>query len=309
MRTELPATKAPLVAVGSERRWLPPLFSALRPGQWVKNFVVLAGPVFAQKILEPGALGRSLLALGIFCLVSSAAYLLNDVVDLESDRRHPVKSQRPIAAGRVRSGTAVGLSLFLVAAGLGLSFWLRLRFAAVVGAFLLLNLAYTYRLKNVVILDVMAIAVGFVLRAISGAVAINVAISPWLVVCAILLALFLGFSKRRHELLLLEGSAEEHRKILREYSPEFLDQLISVVTASTVVAYAFYTLSPEVRTKLHTPYLPLTIPFVLYGIFRYLYLTHQKIEGGDPTRTLLSDRPLVLNTFLWVAAVLVILYF
>jgi 4-hydroxybenzoate polyprenyltransferase len=172
-----------------------------------------------------------------------------------------------------------------------------------------LNLLYSKYLKNIVILDVMAISLGFVLRAVAGAVVINVEISSWLIVCTTLLALFLGFGKRRHEIVLLENKAGEHRKSLAEYSSYFLDQLISVVTASTVVAYAFYTLSPEVEEKLGTTHMALTIPFVLYGVFRYLYLIHQKEKGGSPTWVLLTDKPLIIDILLWFISVILIVYY
>jgi 4-hydroxybenzoate polyprenyltransferase len=171
-----------------------------------------------------------------------------------------------------------------------------------------LQVAYTFALKNTVILDAMAIAAGFVLRAVGGGFAIEVEVSPWLILCTFLLALFLAFSKRRHEVVLLEKNAEAHRGALRDYSPYFLDQMISVVTASTVVAYAFYTVSPEVREKLHTDELYLTVPFVLFGIFRYLYLIHQRAEGGNPTQLLVSDRPLWVNVVLWIATAVWLLY-
>jgi 4-hydroxybenzoate polyprenyltransferase len=199
---------------------------------------------------------------------------------------------------------AVGLALGAV----GLAAFLGERFVGIVVAYLALQVLYSVALKNLVILDAMAIAAGFVLRAVGGGVAIDVAISPWLIICTFLLALFLGFSKRRHEIVLLEEEAGAHRASLREYSPYFLDQMISVVTASTVVAYAVYTVSPEVREKLHTDSLYLTIPFVLYGIFRYLYLVHQREGGGNPTHELLSDRPLWVNILLWIGTAVWLLY-
>jgi 4-hydroxybenzoate polyprenyltransferase len=181
-------------------------------------------------------------------------------------------------------------------------------FATLAILYLALQVAYTYWIKEVVILDVMSIATGFVLRAGAGGVVIDVPVSPWLIICTFLLMLFVGFAKRRHELTLLEARATDHRASLREYSPYFLDQMISVVTASTVVAYAIYTVSPEVREKLGTDNLYLTIPFVLFGIFRYLYLVHQRDEGGNPTQLLLNDRPLLADVLLWVATAAMLLY-
>jgi len=195
-----------------------------------------------------------------------------------------------------------------VTAGLLLAAALGPPFATIVAGYVALQLLYSFALKDIVILDVMAIATGFVLRAVGGGLVIQVYVSPWLVICTFLLALFLGFSKRRHEVVLLEGEAGAHRETLRDYSPYFLDQMISVVTASTVLAYAVYTVSPEVREKLHTDSLYLTIPFVLYGIFRYLYLVHQREGGGNPTHELLTDRPLWVNVLLWIGTAIWLLY-
>jgi len=251
---------------------------------------------------------KSLTAFGLFCLLSSSVYVLNDIIDIESDRKHPLKSNRPIAKGEIKISTAFLLFILLAIVSLGFSTLLSRSFALMALSYFVLNLVYTRYLKHVVIIDVMCIAFGFVIRAVAGAVVIGVEISAWLVVCTILLALFLGFGKRRRELLLLDAQAAGHRKILTEYSPYFLDQMISVVTASTVVAYAFYTLSPEVETKLGTGHMELTIPFVLYGVFRYLYLIHQREGGGSPTRMLLNDKPILVNVLLWLLAVILIVY-
>ena len=275
------------------------LFRSLRPGQWIKNSVIFAALIFAQRFTEVDAVLRSIWAFGLFCGVSGAVYLLNDVLDARADRTHPTKSRRPIASGQVPPRLAVVAAGVLAVASLGGSWALSPSFAAVAGTYLALNLAYSVWLKRVVILDVMTIASGFLLRAVAGALVIDVAISRWLILCASLLSLFLGFCKRRNELAVLPTQATEHRSILREYSFPFLDQMISVVTASTVVAYCLYTLDPEVEAKLGTQYLPLTIPFVLYGIFRYLYLVYQRDEGGSPTRAFYTDRPLLINVALW----------
>lgn len=280
----------------------------LRPQQWVKNLLLFAGLIFSQNFHDPGYLLQSIAAFGLFCLLSSSIYVVNDIIDVERDRKHPLKSNRPIAKGEMRISTAIILFILLAFISLGLSAVLSRTFALMALSYFALNLIYSKYLKNVVIIDVMCIAFGFVIRAVAGAVVIGVDISAWLVVCTILLALFLGFGKRRHELLLLDTQASDHRRILTEYSPYFLDQMISVVTASTVVAYAFYTLSSEVEVKLGTKYMDLTIPFVLYGVFRYLYLIHQKEGGGSPTRMLLTDTPLLVNIILWFIAVVLILY-
>lgn len=284
------------------------IFATLRPQQWVKNFVLFAGLIFSQNLDKPDFFLKSLAAFALFCLLSSSVYIFNDIMDVESDRKHPLKSTRPIAGGEIKVSTGVLLSVVLAVVSLSLSLWLNPVFALTALSYLVLNLLYSVYLKNVVIIDVMCIAFSFVIRAVAGAVVIGVEISAWLVVCTTLLALFLGFGKRRHELVLLEGQATDHRKSLSEYSPYFLDQMISVVTASTVVAYAFYTLSPEVEVKLGASHMELTIPFVLYGVFRYLYLIHQKEGGGSPTRMLLTDRPILANIILWLAAVVLIVY-
>ena len=284
------------------------ILATLRPQQWVKNFVLLAGLIFSQNLDKPDFILKSLAAFALFCLLSSSVYIFNDIMDVESDRKHPLKSARPIAGGRIKVSTGVFLFVVLAIASFGLSLWLNPLFALTALGYFVLNLLYSVYLKNVVIIDVMCIALSFVIRAVAGAVVIGVEISAWLVVCTTLLALFLGFGKRRHELVLLEGQATDHRKSLSEYSPYFLDQMISVVTASTVVAYAFYTLSSEVKVKLGASHMELTIPFVLYGVFRYLYLIHQKEGGGSPTRMLLTDRPILVNVILWLAAVILIVY-
>jgi 4-hydroxybenzoate polyprenyltransferase len=281
----------------------------MRPKQWTKNAFVLAPLIFARKAGDPAALAQALAATGAFCLASSAGYLVNDLIDRGADRNHPLKSRRPIISGSLpptaATAAAILLSIAAVIVGLAVSPPL----AGMVGLYLLLSLAYSLVLKQVVIIDVMTIATGFVLRVAGGAAAIRVDVSSWLFLCTILLALFLGFGKRRHELVLLEKQAGRHRAILRDYSPYFLDQMMSVVTASTVVAYSLYTISPDVTGKLGTPRLYLTIPFVLYGIFRYLYLIHQRDEGGSPSSILLNDRPLLVNIVLWVATVVGMIYF
>jgi 4-hydroxybenzoate polyprenyltransferase len=283
---------------------------AARPRQWIKNLLLFAPLLFAQKLHDPVRLLTAVAAFGLFCMLSSSVYLFNDLVDLERDRLHPAKSRRPVASGRLPVAWALigSAGLFLAAAGAG--FALSLPFGVVELSYVLLNLAYSLYLKEVVILDVMAISGGFVMRALGGAVAIDVEISHWLVLCTILLSLFLAFCKRRQELECLEGGvALEHRPSLREYSVGFLDQMISIVTAATLISYSFYTVSPEVEAKLGTRHLFLTIPFVLYGIFRYLYLVHRRGEGGNPATSLMTDRPLLICVALWALASAAILYY
>jgi len=285
------------------------LLRSLRPGQWIKNSVIFAALIFARQFLDPIAVGRTVYGFVLFCGVSSAVYLINDLLDASADRAHPTKSQRPIASGQVSPRRAAVAAIILALASLAAGFLLSRPFGAVLATYFLLNLAYSAWLKRIVILDVMVVASGFLLRAIAGGLVIDVEISRWLILCASLLSLFLVFCKRRHELSLLADSAADHRSTLRDYSFPFLDQMISVVTASTLVAYCFYTLSPEVEAKLGTAYLPLTIPFVLYGIFRYLYLVYQREEGGSPTRTFFTDRPLLIDVALWTLTALFVLWY
>ena len=284
------------------------LIVSLRPGQWTKNLLIFAGLLFGHRLLNPGAVLAAGAAFLIFCALSGAVYLTNDVLDRESDRRHPLKARRPIASGALPASTAIGTASLLAVAGLGAAFSLNIRFGIVAGLYVALLGLYCGPLKHVVIIDVLTIAIGFVLRAIAGAAAVDVAISHWLLVCTTLLALFVALAKRRHELVLLADGATGHRPILGEYSPYLLDQMIAVVTASTLIAYVFYTISPETIQKFGTPGLGLTIPFPLYGILRYLYLVHQREGGGSPADLLLTDRPLLVCVALWVLSVVVIIY-
>jgi 4-hydroxybenzoate polyprenyltransferase len=290
------------------------LVRSMRPKQWPKNVVVFAGLIFAQKIFSARAgtlvihwipILRACGAFAAFCVVSSATYLLNDVYDREADRIHPTKRNRPIASGALPVSIAVTAAIILFVVGLAGSFLLTWKLMAVLVAYLVLTVAYSIRLKHVVILDVLILAVGFVLRAFAGTVAIDVTLSVWLFLCTILLALFLALTKRRAEMTVFEGAAQQ-RSVLANYSPALLDQMISVVTASTVVSYAIYTTTPS---EFHTHNLVLTVPFVIYGIFRYLYLVYQKQVGTDPDRALFRDVPFVINTLLWLIASGVIIYF
>ena len=282
---------------------------ALRPKQWTKNAAVLAPLVFAHKALEPALVVKALAATVGFCLLSSAVYVFNDLMDRDRDRLHPVKKLRPIASGSLGAGAAVALGLLVGFSGLGLLGLLTSR-AALWGAlgYLGLQAAYTLGLKRLVILDIIAISIGFVVRVASGALAIDVPISSWLYICTFLLALFLGFSKRRAELVLLDKDAASHRANLADLSLPLVDQLIAVVTASTVVSYALYTMSEETVRKFGTDNLKFTIPCVVYAIFRYLYLIYRKGEGGSPERLLLSDVPLLGTILVFCAIVGVVLY-
>jgi 4-hydroxybenzoate polyprenyltransferase len=284
------------------------LLTSLRPEQWTKNLVVFAGLLFGLKLFDLRAVVDTAAAFAIFCALSGVVYLVNDVADRDRDRRHPFKKYRPIASGALSPATAIAAAIGLGVVAVAASFWMSPKLGIVAAAYLTLMGLYSGSLKHIVIIDVLALAMGFVLRAVAGAVVINVPISQWLLACTILLALFLALSKRRHELVLLADAATEHRRILQEYSPYLLDQMIGVVTASTLVAYIFYTISPETQQKFGTSLLGLTVPFAIYFIFRYLYLVHQKEGGGSPAETLLNDRPLLLCVVLWAAAVAFIIY-
>jgi 4-hydroxybenzoate polyprenyltransferase len=287
--------------------WPHAVFVSLRPHQWTKNLILFAALAFSKHLFEAGPFLRSLLAFAVFCGLSGAVYLVNDVADIERDRLHPRKRRRPIASGALSPRTALAISATLVAACVATAFRLDGEFGVCAVLYVTLNLLYSFKLKNVVILDVLSISLGFVLRAASGGIVIGVPVSEWLLICTILLALFLALAKRRHELTSLD-SAVEHRSILSEYSPYLLDQMIAVVTASCVTAYAFYTTAEETKLKFQTTRLPWTIPFVLYGIFRYLYLVHHKEQGGSPSEILLTDRPLLIAVALWALAAVWILY-
>jgi len=269
---------------------------------------VLAGVVFGGRLLEPSAVAIAVAAFAIFCALSGAIYLFNDVADREADKNHPLKRERPIASGQLATTTAVAAGVILGICGVGAAFLIGIRFALVAATYLGAMLLYSLALKHVVIVDVLMIAAGFVLRAVGGAVAVNVPIGQWLLVCTTLLALFLALSKRRHELVVLADGATDHRRILEEYSPYLLDQMIGVVTASTLIAYIVYATSPDTAARLGTAKLGLTIPFVLYGIFRYLYLVHQKRGGGSPSAMVLTDKPLLSCVALWAAGVIALLY-
>ena len=284
------------------------LFLSLRPHQWTKNLVVLAALVFAERLFDGPSVLVASGAFVIFCLLSGAIYLINDLADLGQDRKHPVKRNRPLASGKLSPRFAAGAAVVLLIGGLASSFWLALGFGVVATIYFVTMAAYSFILKNVVILDVLIVAFGFVLRAIAGALAIDVAFSNWLLICTLLGALFLALAKRRQELTLLAGGAAVHRRILGEYSPYLLDQMIAVVTASTLVSYALYTSAPETVAKFGTDRLIWTLPFVLYGIFRYLYLVHRKEEGGDPTKVLLNDRPILVTLALWAATLVTLIY-
>jgi 4-hydroxybenzoate polyprenyltransferase len=285
------------------------IIKSLRPQQWLKNLFIFAPLIFSENIFNRSMALQALQAFGVFCLLSGALYILNDLKDLEEDKLHPIKSKRPLARGELKKRQAIAAFVILSFISFVLAELVTMEFLLICLAYFVLQVAYSFALKHVVILDVFIVASGFFLRVIAGAVAIKVYISPWLLICTTLLALFLALSKRRHEIILLDKEAINHRPILKEYSPYLLDQMISVVTASTVIAYCLYTISGDTIEKFGTNKLILTIPFVLYGIFRYLYLIHQKAKGGTPETLIIKDRPLLLDIALWVVTAALIIYF
>lgn len=284
------------------------LAEALRPAQWAKNGFVFAALIFSQNLFIWEKAERVGLAALLFCLAASAFYLLNDVLDAKEDRLHPGKSFRPVASGRLSPHAALTTALLLAIASLAAAWVLDPPFSLVLAVYCLLSGLYSAFLKHIVLLDVFVVAAGFVCRVVAGAVVIHVEISSWLIVCTTMLALFLSLTKRRHELVSLGAEAANHRAILASYTTYFLDQLIGIVTAATLMSYSLYTLSADAITKFPGKRLELTIPFVLLGIFRYLYLVHQTREGGNPTRLLLTDRILVVIVLLWTASVAAIIY-
>ncbi len=289
---------------GGPLRTLKYLLLAMRPKQWTKNGVVFIAVVFAHRLGAPRDVLLGLLAVLVYCLVSGVVYIVNDLVDLEKDRQHPLKRNRPLASGRLSPRFALVAAILIFLAMLVVSAAASPLFLATVVAYVALNVAYSFYLKNIVLVDLFGIAGGFLLRAAGGAAIIGVGVSPWLYLCTLLGALFIGLGKRRHEILVLEGMAASHRKILGEYTTEFLEQLITIVASSTLVSYALYTYSsyPDTHAMMAT------IPFAVYGIFRYLFLVHLKNEGGAPEEILLRDRPLLIDIGLWVATAAIILY-
>jgi len=269
---------------------------------------VFAGLVFSRNLLDPTNFLRSLGGFVAFCLLSGAVYLVNDLADIESDRLHPLKRLRPIASGRLKPGPAKAAAVVFAVLSLAGGWALDWRFGVICLAYFVMQLAYSFKLKHMVVLDVMTVAAGFALRAVAGTVLVHVTISSWLFVCTILFALFIALTKRRHELLFLEGGGTSHRAVLEMYSEALLDQMMAVATSATVIAYCLYTIAPETVAKFGTHNLMLTVPFVLYGIYRYLYLVYRKEMGGAPEKALLGDLPLLVDVLLWMASVVAVLY-
>lgn len=284
------------------------ILRSLRPKQWIKNLFILAALIFDRQLTNFSAAIRVFWGLVIFCMISSAVYLFNDIFDRQADAVHPVKKNRPIASGRISVSLAAGIGVLLAAVSLVWASQLSSAFFLICAAYLIINLLYSKWLKQVPIIDVMIVASGFVLRVAAGVALVDVErFSPWLYVVTTLLALFIGFGKRRAELALLSNEANNHRAVFEGYSLEFLDQLITIVSGTTIVAYSLYTFSAPNLPANHA--MMLTIPFVLYGIFRYLYLVKVKHTGGEPEELVMKDRPLQLSVLFWGLSILAILYF
>ena len=284
------------------------LLKTMRPKQWPKNVFIFTALVFDEKLFTPAPLLKTIAAFILFCLTSSAVYLINDLADIEKDRQHPTKRLRPLPSGQLKRSVAIAAAVLIPLITMPLFFLLDPHLGLIALAYLLMMITYSFVLKNIVILDVLTVAAGFVLRVAAGAVVVEVErFSPWLYICATLAALFIGIGRRRHELILLAENANEHRASLSEYSLPLLDEMISVVASATIIAYSLYTFSAPNLPPNHA--MMLTIPFVLYGVFRYLYLIHVKSKGGAPEEIFLSDLPLIIALGLWALAVIAILYF
>lgn len=288
--------------------WAVDLLVSLRPDQWTKNLIVFAGLVFGERLLEADAVATAAGTFAAFCALSSAMYLVNDVGDRARDRLHPIKAARPIAAGRISPQIALGLAALLLTVGGCSAFLLELRLGLLALVFAGLLAVYSRLLKQIVILDVLTIAIGFVLRAVAGAVAVDVPISQWLLVCTLLLALFLALTKRRQEVATLGADAMQHRRVLRHYTPDVMDQMVTIVAAATLVSYAVWAAGAETVDKFGTNLLTLTIPLPIYGVLRYLLLAHDQVSGQGPSDILLRDRPIAVCIAAWGVAVAIIIY-
>jgi 4-hydroxybenzoate polyprenyltransferase len=284
------------------------LFISCRPKQWIKNIFVFTGLLFSFNLFDPVLAMKAFYAFTCFCIASSGVYLLNDILDREEDCQHPEKSLRPIASGRLNINVALATMVIFSGIAVVWGVCLEPTFGIIVASYVILNIAYSKWLKHVVIIDVLAIATFFALRVAGGAIVLHVGISEWTLMCVILLSIFLGLSKRRHELMILETDAKNHRAVLSCYNSNLLDQMIGVATSSTLIAYIFFTVSDYAVEKFGSKKLMFSVPFVIYGIFRYLYLVHKKEEGGSPAETLLMDKPLLLDVVLWAVSVVLIVY-
>lgn len=280
------------------------LFKLMRPKQWIKNFFVFGALIFSYSFLNVNKIIYSILAFILFCLISSTVYIMNDILDVEKDKVHPKKRYRPIASGDVSIKQAVAALIVLLVFSMVSSFFINKKLFFILTLYFLNNILYSFKIKNIVILDVISIALGFILRVIAGGVAINVSLSGWILLCTFFVSLFLGFEKRRNEIVKLEGKANEHRKILDDYSDELLKQFSDITLTCTVIAYSMYTF-----VAYNTSYMMLTNIFVVYGLFRYKYLSMKKGKGGSPTETVLTDKSIIIDVILWaITSIIILLY-
>jgi len=286
----------------------PSLIISMRPQQWIKNLLLFGPLIFSMNLFDLTMVTRTALAFIVFSLAGSAVYLLNDIVDVEKDKVHPIKCNRPIASGKLPKNVALVFMAIIGAGALVLAWDLSQTLAFIIIIYMINNLFYSFKLKHIVLIDVGSLSLGFVLRVFSGAAVIGVEASPWLIMCTILLSSFLGFAKRRHELVLLGENNVNHRSVLEYYSPHLLDQLILISASSTVMSYALYTVNAKTVAKFGTTNLIYTVPFILYGVFRYLFLIHNRKKGGDPTKVLINDTPMVLNIIAWLSICIYMVY-
>lgn len=284
------------------------LIVEMRPQEWAKNLLVFSGVIFSRSLTDLNNLGISLLGFIVFCAASSGVYLFNDICDLRRDREHPVKRNRPLASGNLNLNLARFMMVVLFSIATVGSLLLSHGFALVIAVYITTCVAYSLKLKEIVILDVILIANGFVLRAVSGAILINVDVSEWLVLCTSMVALLVGFGKRRHELVLLEDAAGNHRTSLSDYSVAFLDSIMAICAGAALITYALYTRADETIARVGSRGMLITIPFVVYGVFRYLFLIHRRKAGGDPVQILIHDRPTLLNLLLWIVTAGLVIY-
>jgi 4-hydroxybenzoate polyprenyltransferase len=302
-------TAAPNLQIVLPQRRSAAILRLLRPHQWIKNGLVLAALVFSKRLFIAHDVILSAIALISFCAISSAGYILNDIADREVDRLNPEKCDRPLARGDLSVGTARIVAIVLAVTAFILAIILGRAFVGIIAAYMALQFGYSLYAKQFVVLDVIAVAVGFVLRAFAGGAAIHVEVSPWLAFITFVLALFLVLARRRHELIALGDGATAHRGALSQYSVRLIDQMIAMVGGAALVSYMIYTASAEVEAKLGTPHLYLTVPFVAFGILRYMYLIDERNEGGDPALVLIHDRPLQIAVALWILTDIALLYF
>lgn len=284
------------------------ILTEMRPHQWVKNLFIFAPLLFGMKLTDLGAIGNSLIAFAVFSLLASALYIFNDWIDAEEDRSHPEKCDRPISSGQLPVSIALFAAVVLASAAFGLSAIIGLNFFLISALYVILTVSYCLALKRMIVLDAMTISAGFVIRIVGGAIAVSVLPSHWLVMCAFLLALFLTFTKRRQELLTLESHAGEHRKVLEEYSVSYLGQINNILIGASIVCYALYTVAPETIEKFQTENLIYGTVFVIYGMFRYMILIQNPSNGGNPSKTLMHDKPLLLTVTGWVLYNAIMIY-